>query len=193
MKTNTEKWLNNIGEFCVPKRRDIENDEEYAIRSNSTKYIKFSKDVALAKGSTIRLQKYEEYVDGLNAKGFLKDGEYEKKMERKAYAKYILNLPPQKQDIDIETSSKWINNALEIRRDKNGAFYIMVKENFTLKQGDTLPLKKVTDNIKEMVVKGIIDQDTADQRIDKLRIKDEDGNLTDMFWLIYSGNIPPAK
>lgn len=192
MKTS-DKWINNVADFCLPKKRDIETDEEFAIRSASNKYIKVSKDFAALKGSTIRMKKFEEYVQELFDKGIIQKDEYDKKMALKSFIKYVLTLPPQKEIKDIPTNTEWINNAVDLRRSPDGNFYIKVKEDFCVKKGDSIPLKKSADKLLEMKEKGMIDAKQYQERLDKLKVKDADGKLTNNLWLIYDGSIPPER
>lgn len=192
MKTN-EGWMNYVGELRVPKQKEGESDADYKDRAKKTKVISVSRDFAVKEGTIIRLQKFEEYLEGRLSSGTLDEEKYKERLKRKDFVKYVMHITPQKEEVDIEPEKGWTNNALEIRKRDEGTFYIKVKKDFAVAKNTFIPLKKASENLKELLDRNIIDKETYESTLSKIKIKDEDGNLTNNFWLIYNGSIPPCK
>lgn len=193
MKTNKDKWINYAGELRIPRRKENESEEAYKIRASNTKTISVSQDFALKKDSIIRLQKFEEYVKGRLDAGNITQEDYERRMKRGDFVKYVLHVVPQKEEVDIETNSGWLNNALEIRRRDEGVFYIKATADFAVKKDSFILLKKSSEILKELLTKNIITDQQYEDKINNIKIKDQDGNVTNNFWLIYTGTVPPCN
>jgi hypothetical protein len=69
----------------------------------------------------------------------------------------------------------------------------VAKEDLAMSKGATINLKKASDNIQEMFEKGIINEEQREHRLNAIKAKDENGNLTNNFWLIYVGSVPPTE
>lgn len=192
MKTN-KSWLNYVGELRIPRQKDGESPEEYADRCKKTKVINTCKDFAVKKGSIIRLQKYEDYLKGRMDSGTMEQADFDKKMKRAEFVKYVLHVVPQNEEVTIKETKDWLNDAFEIRRKEDGTFYIKVKADFAVKKNSYINLKKVTESMRELMERGFITQEQYEDRINKFKIKDKDGNLTNNMWLIYTATIPPCK
>jgi hypothetical protein len=199
LKTNSDKWLNYIGELCLPKQKVGEADEDYKLRANKKKFISVVKDFAMKEGSTARLQKLSDYLGDKKDKGWLSQEDYDKKMLRGATVKYVLSLAPQDEEVEIETSSEWQNKAFEIRKKvekdpaKKDSFFLVAKKDFAVTKGEFLSLTKVAEAIEERFEKGQISEEDKERQLNAIRIKDEEGNPVGDFWLIYSGDIAPKR
>jgi hypothetical protein len=192
MKTSM-KWVNGVADFCVPKQKDGESNEDYQIRANKTKYIKFNKDVALLKGQILSMQKFEDNIKSLHEKGFIKDEDLEKRLSFGKFVKYVISAKPATKEVEVSPNEGWLNNAIELRRGNDGSFYLVAKEDLAMSKGATINLKKASDNIQEMFEKGIINEEQREHRLNAIKAKDENGNLTNNFWLIYVGSVPPTE
>lgn len=55
----------------------------------------------------------------------------------------------------------------EVLQSKKGGFYIKVKSDLVLKEGDVLFLNKPEDEVNSLLQRGIITQEQADNRLSK--------------------------
>ena len=60
-------------------------------------------------------------------------------------------------------SEKWLNNVATINESKAGKLYIKIDEDFEVKKGDTLVLKKKADEIDESVTAGKISSERGEE------------------------------
>lgn len=68
----------------------------------------------------------------------------------------------------MSNDSGWINGAVEIVRSKTGKNIINVKKDLNLKKGQRIILKSFEDDLNQLVEKGIISENEANERLTKL-------------------------
>jgi hypothetical protein len=63
--------------------------------------------------------------------------------------------------------SKWINNAGTVMKSKDGnGFYIKVKKDFTVKEGQIIQMKTPEESLKGLLEKGFIDEAELEKRLE---------------------------
>lgn len=200
------KWVNYVGEICTwAEFKDGELVSE-------NKSISIKKDFSALFKGTIRLEKYSDYLQkALDADRITKE-EYNKKMEfdfsnlsdfepRKdgkfCFVSHIMHLPPQEErgesPAPFISKSGWTNGVLSIKQDGKMSPYMTTEVDFDFKKDTKIFLANVADDIRKSFKSGQISKSEMEKKLNNIRIKDEDGNPTEDFWMLYKGNIPPKK
>ena len=167
--TDKPKWVNYAGEICTGK-------------DGKSKYIRIKKDFKALKGNFIQLKTFDEYLSGLVSIGKLSEEQKAERLEKIHWVGHVLTLPPQefKEEDTSVAKNGWINNALELRKGKDGGIYFKVLKDFEVVEGHTVPLKKFKDHIDGLKERGIIDDEEYEKRSQASE------------WLFYVASIPPA-
>lgn len=201
-----QKWLNGVGEVCTWVKFE---DNEIVSENKS---ISIKKDFTGLYKNTIRLEKYSDYLKKLLDLGKMTEAEFKKKMEFDysnindfkpqkdgsfCFISHIMHLPPQEEKADsppIKISpSGWNNGVLDIMQNGKLQPYIVMGKDVDFKKDQKVFLSNVADDTRKLFKDGKISKKEMEEKLNKLKIKDEDGNPTEDFWLLYKGNIPPKK
>ena len=138
------KWVNNAGEICKSKDGD-------------SHYIKVQKDFKVLKGNTIRMVSFREHLQGLVDADIISKEEMDSRLKKVNWVKHVLHIPPQefKEKDESESKNGWINDAFEIRKSKQGNFYIAVLKDFDVMKDQNISLQKFSDKIESLYERGL--------------------------------------
>lgn len=168
-----KKWLNYAGEIATGK-------------DGKSKSIRVTKAFTALRGNTILLTSYEDYLTGLVTAGKMTEEEKSQKLTKIHWVSYVLTVPPQEKKEDLEElppveEGKWVNNAMELRKAKDGKLYFKVQRDFSVTEGTYIPLQKFEDKQQKLLDGNFITQEQFEE------------NMKLAEYIKYVAAVPPKK